>query len=55
MATKVEVRIGDPSEAGVEYYGGLEHLDSDRLKIRRRGSPEVITVTVITVTHYYLN
>jgi type I restriction enzyme S subunit len=45
MATNVNVRVDDPSEAGVEYYVGLEHLDSDSLKIRRWGSPEDVSAT----------
>jgi len=39
MAVIVNDRIDDPSEAGVDYYVGLEHLDSDSLTIRRWGSP----------------
>jgi hypothetical protein len=35
----VNVRVDDPSVAEVDYYVGLEHLDSDSLKIRRWGSP----------------
>ena len=38
MATNVNVRIDNPSESGMEHYVGLEHLDSDSLKIRRWGS-----------------
>lgn len=39
MATNVNVRIDNPSESGMEYYVGLEHLDPDSLRIRRWGSP----------------
>ncbi|WPL19599.1 EcoKI restriction-modification system protein HsdS [Thiorhodovibrio winogradskyi] len=45
MAANVNERIDDPSEAGVDYYVGLEHLDSDSLKIRRWGSPEDVSAT----------
>ncbi|MEA1053463.1 hypothetical protein U5801_27205 [Lamprobacter modestohalophilus] len=45
MAQNVNVRVDDPNEAGVEYYVGLEHLDSDSLKIRRWGSPADVTAT----------
>lgn len=45
MATNVNVRVDDPREANVDYYVGLEHLDSDSLKIRRWGSPEDVTAT----------
>lgn len=40
MAQLVNDRVDDPSEAGVERYVGLEHLDPESLKIRRWGSPE---------------
>ncbi len=29
IATNVNGRIDNPSESGVEYYVGLEHLDPD--------------------------
>jgi type I restriction enzyme, S subunit len=45
MATNVNERVDDPSEAGVDYYVGLEHLDSDSLKIRRWGSPDDVSAT----------
>lgn len=45
MATNVNDRINDPSEADVEYYVGLEHLDPDSLKIRRWGSPSDVEAT----------
>jgi type I restriction enzyme, S subunit len=45
MAVMVNDRIDDPSEADVEYYVGLEHLDSDSLKIRRWGSPSDVEAT----------
>lgn len=45
MATNVNVRVDDPAEAGVDYYVGLEHLDSDSVKIRRWGSPGDVTAT----------
>jgi len=34
-----------PSEAETEYYVGLEHLDSESLKIRRWGTPEDVNAT----------
>jgi type I restriction enzyme, S subunit len=40
IAQLVNDRVDDPSEAGVERYVGLEHLDPESLKIRRWGSPE---------------
>ena len=45
IATNVNVRIDNPSESGMEYYVGLEHLDSDSLKIRRWGSPDDVAAT----------
>lgn len=45
MAIMVNDRIDDPSEADVEYYVGLEHLDSDSLTIWRWGSPTDVEAT----------
>ncbi|MEQ3637118.1 MAG: restriction endonuclease subunit S [Marinobacter sp.] len=45
IATNVNVRIDNPSESGMEYYVGLEHLDPDSLKIRRWGSPDDVAAT----------
>ena len=42
MAPIVNDRIDDPSESDVEYYVGLEHLDSDSLRIRRWGTPSEV-------------
>lgn len=45
MATMVNDRIDDPSRANVDYYVGLEHLDSDSLTIRRWGLPTDVEAT----------
>src|SRR4051812_39827661 len=45
MAVMVNDRIDDPSEAGVDRYVGLEHLDSESLTIRRWGSPTDVEAT----------
>jgi len=45
MVTNVNVRIDNPSESGMEHYVGLEHLDSDSLRIRRWGSPDDVEAT----------
>lgn len=45
MAINVNVRIDKPSESGMEHYVGLEHLDSDSLKIRRWGTPDDVEAT----------
>lgn len=45
MAVMVNDRIDDPSKADVEYYVGLEHLESESLTIRRWGSPSDVEAT----------
>ena len=45
VATNVNERVDNPSEAGVEYYVGLEHLDSDSLSILRWGEPTDVQAT----------
>lgn len=45
MATNVNARIDNPSESGMEHYVGLEHLDTDSLRIRRWGSPDDVEAT----------
>ncbi len=45
MATNVNARIDNPSESGMEYYVGLEHLDANALKIRRWGTPDDVEAT----------
>src|SRR5581483_8994611 len=40
IAINVSDRIDDPKKAGVDHYVGLEHLDSDSLRIRRWGTPD---------------
>lgn len=45
IATNVNVRIDNPSESGMEYYVGLEHLDPDSLRIRRWGCPDDVEAT----------
>ncbi len=45
IAVNVNARIDNPSEAGAEFYVGLEHLDTDSLKIRRWGKPEDVEAT----------
>ena len=45
MAIMVNDRIEDPAEADVEYYVGLEHLDSESLTIHRWGSPSDVEAT----------
>ena len=45
MAVMVNDRIDNPSEAGVDHYVGLEHLDADSLTIRRWGVPSDVQAT----------
>lgn len=45
MAILVKDRIDNPAEANVDRYVGLEHLDSDSLKIRRWGKPSDVEAT----------
>jgi type I restriction enzyme, S subunit len=45
MAESINDRVDDPSEAGVKYYIGLEHLDPESLKIRRWGTPNDVEAT----------
>ena len=45
MATNVNVRIDNPSDSGMVHYVGLEHLDTDSLKIRRWGTPGDVEAT----------
>lgn len=45
IAQSVTERVDNPNKAGVEHYIGLEHLDSESLKIRRWGSPNDVSST----------
>ncbi len=45
IAENVTERVDNPSEAGVEYYVGLEHLDPESLHIRRWGKPDDVEAT----------
>ena len=44
IAVNVADRV-EPCDADVDYYVGLEHLDSDSLKIRRWGEPSDVEAT----------
>lgn len=50
MAESITERVDNPSEAGVNFYVGLEHLDPDSLKIRRWGSPKDVAATKLRFT-----
>jgi hypothetical protein len=45
IAESITERVDDPSNAGVDRYVGLEHLDPESTKIRRWGSPEDVEST----------
>lgn len=45
MAQCVTDRVDNPSEAGVDRYVGLEHLDPRSLKLARWGSPSDVEAT----------
>jgi type I restriction enzyme, S subunit len=38
-------RIDKPSESGLDYYVGLEHLNTDCIRIKKYGSPEQVNAT----------
>jgi type I restriction enzyme, S subunit len=44
IAINVNERV-EPGDTDLEYYVGLEHLDSDSLKIRRWGKPDDVEAT----------
>lgn len=45
IAENITDRVDDPSQAGVERYVGLEHLDPESLKILRWGAPTDVEAT----------
>jgi type I restriction enzyme, S subunit len=45
MAQNITDRVDNPSEANVDRYVGLEHLDPESLKIRRWGKPDDVEAT----------
>ncbi len=45
IAENVTARVDDPSQAGVERYVGLEHLDPGSLSISRWGHPSDVEAT----------
>lgn len=45
MAMNISDRVDNPSEAGVKYYVGLEHLDPESLRISRWGVPTDVEAT----------
>lgn len=49
IAESIGERV-EPGDADTEYYVGLEHLDTDSLKIRRWGTPDDVEATKLRFT-----
>lgn len=45
IAENITDRIEKPNESGLEYYIGLEHLDTDQIRIKRFGSTDDVNAT----------
>ena len=45
IAQNITDRIDNPKESGLEDYIGLEHLDTDEIRIKRYGSPDEVEAT----------
>lgn len=45
IAENITDRIDKPKESGLEYYIGLEHLDTDQIRIKRFGSKDDVNAT----------
>lgn len=45
IAENITDRIDKPNESGLEYYIGLEHIDTDQIRIKRFGSTEDVKAT----------
>ena len=45
IAENITDRVDKPNESGLEYYIGLEHLDTDQIRIKRFGSTEDVKAT----------
>lgn len=45
IATNVTDRVEKPNESDLEYYIGLDHLDTDQIRIKRFGSTEDVKAT----------
>jgi type I restriction enzyme S subunit len=45
IALSISDRVDDPRLSGVDRYVGLEHLDSQSIKIRRWGKPDDVSAT----------
>ena len=45
IAKNITDRIDNPKESNLENYIGLEHLDTDEIRIKRYGSPDEVEAT----------
>ncbi|TFH43173.1 MAG: restriction endonuclease subunit S, partial [ANME-2 cluster archaeon] len=45
IAENITDRIDKPNESGLEYYIGLEHIDTDQIRIKKFGSTEDVKAT----------
>jgi len=45
ICSNISNRINNPKEAETDYYVGLEHLESEQLKIRKHGTPDDVSAT----------
>jgi len=45
ICKNISDRVEDPKTSGTDYYVGLEHLDSEDLKIHRNGTPDDVNAT----------
>jgi type I restriction enzyme S subunit len=45
IATNITDRVEKPNESDLEHYIGLEHLDTDQIRIKRFGSTEDVKAT----------
>jgi type I restriction enzyme, S subunit len=45
IANNITDRIDNPKESGLQTYIGLEHLDTDEIRIKRYGSPDEVEAT----------
>ena len=45
IAKNITNRIDNPKKSGLKDYIGLEHLDTDEIRIKRYGSPDEVEAT----------
>ena len=45
ISKNITDRVDKPKESGLDYYIGLEHLDTDEIRIKRFGSTKDVEAT----------